>query len=136
MSAFFPTPFPKGFRLINGDTLNKSGLCYPLENNITATPGGNQATGYQLSAQVNRLTTVTTNGDSVVLPKAQPTQFGALIVVVINDGAANAQVYGLGADTIDAVASGTGVTVSAGRRSEFFCVASGLWQSAGMAKST
>lgn len=136
MTASFPTPFPKsGFRLIDSGQLNKQ-LNFPqnlsYEDKIIATPSGNQATAYQLEATISRLGTVTNNADSVALPSAVAGRW----VVVINDGAANAQVFGKGTDTIDAVATATGVVLSAAKRSWFFCVANGAWESLAGSKTT
>lgn len=99
---------------------------------ITAHAGGGKASATHLTATINRLATVATLGDSVLLP---PSYVGAQ-VVVINDGAANAQIFGAGTDTIDGVATGTGVTLTAAHRAIFFCVTAGAWQSLAGTKSS
>ena len=129
MAANFTKWFPSGFRLINGLTLS-NWFNIPqvsIEDKITATAAGNQATAYKLTAVQSRITVCVTNGDSVKLP---PAIVGSAFVV-INDGAATCQVYGSGTDTIDGVATATGVTVSNAKRAIFYCVANGLWQSLG-----
>jgi hypothetical protein len=125
------------------DTRNNSGneraafFSGSTEDNITATASGNQATAYQLSNMYNFISTCATNGDSVKLPAAAHL---GMEVVVINDGAANAQVFGLGIDTIDAVATATGVVLSAAKRCTYICrkvtdATAGKWVSNMGAKS-
>lgn len=96
-----------------------------FQDNITARAGGTKALATVLTAAVSRITVCATNGDSVLLPQAwQGSQ-----CMVINDGAANAQVFGQGTDTIDGVATATGVVMSAAKRNIFYCVLNGAWQS-------
>jgi hypothetical protein len=76
-----------------------------FQDNITANPGGGQTGAFQLTRQNNRVTTVTTAGDSIMLPPALP----GLEVIVVNHGANSMQVFGNGTDTIDDVATATGV---------------------------
>lgn len=94
------------------------GLRSFVEDTITATASGTQATGYQLTARLNRISVCATNADSVVLPAG----VAGLQVEVFNDGAANAQVFGKGTDTIDTVATGTGVVLTAGKRCVYSCI--------------
>lgn len=96
-----------------------------VEDSITATPSATQANSYQLSAQISRLTTVATNTDGVKLPLAVP----GMELTVINDGAAIAQVFPTSPDTIDGVATATGVALTNAKRAKFHCVTAGAWQS-------
>jgi hypothetical protein len=114
---FFPI---RWFSSINGGTLNAliQKLLGSVEDGITATAGGTKAAAYPLFASINRLSTVANAGDSVLLP-ANP-QVGQL-VQIINDGSANADVYGANSDTIDGVATATGVVLSAASRSFYTC---------------
>lgn len=89
-----------------------------IETGITATAGGVQATAYQLTKSLNLLATVATNADAVALPTDR--QVGDEIVIV-NDGAANAQVFGAGTDTIDGVATATGVVLTTAKRCSYYC---------------
>lgn len=88
-----------------------------VETGITATASGNQATAYQLTRSFNVLGTVATNADSVKLPADR--QVGDEVIIV-NDGSANAQVFGYGSDTIDAVATETGVVLTAAKRASYY----------------
>lgn len=90
-----------------------------VELAITAHAGGGQSLAYQLNAQVNIVTVVASASDSVALPKItnRPGVLGSVgtIVFVGSAAASNAmQVYGKTPDTINAVATGTGVAVAAG----------------------
>lgn len=98
-------------------------LKYPalsnVETGITAHAGGNQTSAYALTAQINVVSTVASANDSVALPKivGTPDVFGSVgtIVFVGNAAASNSmQVYGASPDTVNAVATGTGVAVAAG----------------------
>lgn len=97
-------------------------------DSITAFAGGGQASAVQLTAEINRLTTVATAGDSAKLMAAVP----GLTIIVINHGANAAQLYGLGTDTIDDVASGTGVSQMAGSVCIYSCTIVGKWYSNGI----
>lgn len=88
-----------------------------VQTAITATAGGNQATAYQLTKSFNVLGTVATNADAVKLPTDR--QVGDEVIIV-NDGAANAQVFGPGTDTIDGVATATGVVLTAAKRCSYY----------------
>lgn len=121
-----PAFFQSGFRLFSGEQLN-AGSQNSYEDGITAKAGGVQANAYLLTGNFNRISVCANNGDSVKLPPSSPGEE----IVVINDGAATAQVYGFGTDTIDGVATATGVTVSNAKRAIFWCVTAGKWQSLG-----
>lgn len=135
MASVFQKWFPQGFRLIDGGKLN-SWFNIPkksFQTGIVATAGGTKAAAYQLQAAVNRVVTCATNGDSVMLPASSDKVGGSILI--INDGAANLQVFGHGTDTIDDVVTGTGVTLTAARRALFWATADGKWSSGYMLKS-
>ncbi len=140
MALNFPSPFPiRWFSLINGTTLNNL-FGYPQlssENAITATATGTKTNAYVLKATVNRISVCATGGDSVKLPaNPQPGN----VVFIANDGAAAAQVFGSNSDTIDSVATATGVALTNATRAFFICasVSAGIanWVSQAGAKST
>lgn len=99
-------------------------------DNLTANAGGGQANALQLFNEINRITTVATIGDSVKLPSAVP----GLSIVVINHGTNQMQVYGGGTDTINDVATATGVPQMAGSMTIYACAAAGKWYSNGTAE--
>lgn len=103
-----------------------------FQDGITAHAGGTKAAATVLTARVNRISVCATNGDSLLMPPAMP----YTECVIIQDGAANAQVFGAGTDTIDAVATATGVVLSAAKRATFYCTTAGAWQSQTGVKAT
>jgi hypothetical protein len=114
---YFPI---RWFSLIDGGKLNDliQQLLGSVEDGITATAGGTKAAAYQLFASINRISTCANAGDSVLLP---PNPRVGRVVQVINDGAQNADIYGANSDTIDGVATATGVVLSAASRSFYIC---------------
>lgn len=126
MTVNFPHPFPTGFRLIDGNRLNTefSSPTWSADDAITATAGGGKTNAYQLSATLNRVSTVTTAADSVKLPAAVPGK----VVFIFNNGAAAMQVFGSGTDTINSVATGTGVSQPISSIVQYQCVTAGNWK--------
>lgn len=108
-----------------------SGLIYESStDNLTAHAGGGQTNALALSTEVNRVTTAATAGDSVMLPPSSP----GLTIFVINHGAKPIQVYGSGTDTIDDVATATGVSQMQGSNTIYTCATTGKWYSNGTAE--
>jgi hypothetical protein len=93
------------------------------DTGITAYAGGGQTSATQLSAQFNKVATVASGNDSVKLPQISgtPTVIGAVgsQVIVRNAGSNSLQVFGAGTDTINDVATATGVAVGAGKTAIF-----------------
>lgn len=107
-----PAPFQTGFRLIDGNDLNTQ-LGHPRlssQTGITATASGGQTNALALTTRVNNVTTVATAGDSVRLP-ALPL---GKVVWIMNNGASSMQVYGAGTNTINGIATATGLPQPAG----------------------
>jgi len=90
---------------------------------LTATASGNQTTALLLkdNTAYHEVTTVATSADSVRLPPALPGQ----LHFVKNSGANAMQVFGSGTDTIDSVATATGISQIAGEGSLYVCVVAG-----------
>lgn len=102
-------------------------LALPLETGLTAHAGGGQALALALSAVavVHNVTTVASAADSVALPLATGS---GKVHLVRNSAALNSmQVFGSGTDTIDGVATGTGVAVAAGKALLVVDIAAGAW---------
>lgn len=100
-----------------------------IETPITAHAGGTQAAGLNLSTtkSFHEVTTVGTAADSVLLPAATGS---GNIHWVKNSAAANSlQIFGQATETIDGVASATGVAIAAGKSRLFIDSAAGKWQS-------
>lgn len=124
-----PVPtFPRGKALQDGDALNKlASLLGSTQNNIVAKAGGTKAAATVLTASKCRIKTCATNGDSVILPPGYP----GLEITILNAGAADVQVFGAGNDTINAIATGTGVTQATLKSAIYTCYdvveGVGLW---------
>lgn len=77
-----------------------------VTDNIIANAGGGQTSATVLTSDFNRVTTVATADDSVLLPPARP----GLEICVLNDGPNPVRVFAAGADAINgAAAAGTRV---------------------------
>jgi hypothetical protein len=79
---------------------------------IVAHAGGGQGSATPLTGQFNSVDTVATAADSVALPVAT---YVGQEVEVVNNTATSMQVFGAGTDTINGVATGTGVPQAAGK---------------------
>lgn len=91
---------------------------------LTATSSGTQSNALLLTAGINRILTVAAAADSVKLLPA----VAGLTQVVINDAASNSmQVFGSGTDTINDVATATGVAQAAGKTATYYCSVAGKW---------
>lgn len=117
--------FAGNIPLLPGDFLLES-----AQDNITATAGGGQANAYPLTCQTSRVTVVATAGDSVILP---PSTAG-LELLVINHGNNPMQVFGLGSDQINDVASSTGVSQMQNSFVLYSCASPGNWYTEGLAQ--
>lgn len=133
-------PFPAGRDTLNDNMKDKVGfLQRSVEAGITARAGGTKALARQLTRSINQLSVVATGTDSVMLPPVSAADVG-LEIDIINDGAAAAQVFGQGLDTIDAVATATGVALTNATRCKYtlisYAAGVGAWVSQKTVKST
>jgi len=115
-----------GFNIVSGF------LHEPAINSLTAHAGGGRTSALALTNEINRVTTVATTGDSVVLPAA--TQ-GASIVV-INEGANPMQVFANGSDTINGIAGSTGISQLVGDNVLYYSAAAGVWDTIGLSSGS
>jgi hypothetical protein len=94
---------------------------------LTAHSGGGQTSALKLVNLINRVSTVAAAADSVALPPAIP----GLTVCVINSGANPMQVFGDNgyADTINDVATATGVSQMQNSCCYYTCPVAGKWYS-------
>lgn len=106
-----------------GLSITGSELKVGAATGITAFAGGGQASATALTKTVNNVTTVGTAADSVKLP----TSAAGLIVWVVNSTATSMQVFGAGTDTINDVATATGVAQAAGKSATYVCPVAGKW---------
>ena len=106
-----------------GSTLKLAGI----ENTITANAGGTQAAAFALDATklVHNVTVVGTAADSVILPAA--TGSGTVHIIKNSDVAESLQLFAALTETIDDVASATGVAIAAGKTRQVIDVEAGNW---------
>lgn len=90
---------------------------------FVAAAGGGQAAATQLNAQICRVDTVVTRGDSVKLPAA----IAGLEIDIINNTAIGMQVFGLGTDTINGLAANVGVYQPPFSSDTYWCAGTGVW---------
>lgn len=115
-----------GDGIVTADGFVTTPMVSNVAEGLTAFAGGGQASATQITATNNNVTTVATAADSVKLPLAK----AGLVVRIQNSGANSMQVFGAGTDTINGVATATGVAQAAGKSAEFFCTVSapaGKW---------
>lgn len=91
---------------------------------LTAAAGGTQAAALALTAMINRVSTVATQADSVKLPTSQ----AGLAIMVINRGATPMQVFGAGTDTINGIATATGISQGVNTAAVYVCSVAGNWE--------
>jgi hypothetical protein len=97
------------------------------EDTLTAFATGGQTNALALSATkfYHRISVCATAADSVKLPAATAGQAH----YIRNDGVAACQVFGTTSDTINGVATGTGVSLGAGVGGWFVCTTNAQWTS-------
>lgn len=109
------------------------GMKQSLQDNITAAAGGTQAKAIAnatlaLGYGVHVVTTVASGNDSVAMERlATGTRY--MTWVYNADASDSMQLFGQGTDTIDGVATGTGVAIAAGRGRLLYDYALGKWLS-------
>lgn len=127
-SAMQLLPNQEGYCVVETTASSGTYICglYPNgsgADSLTAHAGGGQVGALPLLATVNRVSTVATAADSVILPAS----YAGNHIAVRNDGANALQAFGLGSDTINGVASGTGVAQAAGTTAIYLSPVAGKW---------
>lgn len=90
----------------------------------TAFSGGGQGSAVALTSMINRVSTVAAQGDSVKLPASAV----GLGVLVLNRGANPCQVFGAGTDTINGIATATGISQGVNTQALYVCSVAGNWE--------
>lgn len=91
---------------------------------LTAHAGGGQGSALPLPARINRVTTVGTAADSVLLPPSTPGK----VVFVINAAAANSMnIFPQTGDIINALSANTALAVVVNKTVIFVCAKAGQW---------
>lgn len=125
MPSSTPSLFQTGPRLIDGNDLNAAFGAAGLsqETGVTAFASGGKANATPVTGANIKVSTVATAADSILLPPAK----AGLRLAIRNSGAASMQVFGQGIDTINAVATATGVAQANGVSALYFCPVDGEW---------
>ncbi len=124
-----PVPsFRPGPALQNGSDLQKlAGLIGSAVGPITAQADGTKANATPITAVKCLVGTSAGALDSVLLPPGYP----GLEITIFNGGASSIQVFGSGSDTINGIATGTGVTQNNDISAVYTCYAVvsgvGIW---------
>jgi len=97
-----------------------------IETGLTAHAGGGKTDALALdpTKSVHNVTIIGTDADSVLMP---PAVIGEVHLVCNSDAAQSMQVFGAGTDTINGVATATGVAQAAGKSALYICVSTGAW---------
>jgi hypothetical protein len=106
-----------------GDVTVTGKLFRSATNGITAHAGGGRSSAVALTTGINRVSTVATDADSVVLPTAA----AGLQITVSNAGGHALQVFAAGSDTIDGTAGSTGISLASGKTAIFSSAAATFW---------
>lgn len=107
------------------NTLGSLTIDGPAVDNITAHAGGGQTNATKLTGQLNRVTTVATIADSVMLTPS----LSGLDITVVNAGANSMNVFPVTGDAINALGANTAFAVAAGKTATFYCITAGQWHS-------
>lgn len=135
--ALFPS-FVPGNRLVDGgDLASLANELFSARTGIVAHAGGAQTLATPLTASFNRVDTVATASDSVMLPQAIPgrriTVYNNTATLLAVFGQLSNPVTGVG-DTIAASNSntqqptGTGITLATTLTADFVCYVAGQWK--------
>jgi hypothetical protein len=117
-------PYDRGPQLFD-PALITGGGGMSAATGIVARAGGLRPNATPLTACINNITVCVTGGDSVALPPA----VGGQEMVLLNNGAAAAQVYAAvgTSDTINGTAAAGGILFAAGAKAVFVSPAPGMW---------
>lgn len=123
MSGNIPSPpvpsFTPSFGLQSGVALQKmANQLFDVVAGITAQADGTKANATPLTGVANLVETSAGAADSVLLPKG----YVGLEITVANFGGNTIQVFGSGSDTIDNVATATGVTQADNSVAKYKCM--------------
>lgn len=97
---------------------------YTVSAGVTAYAGGGQANATQLNNEINEVSVVATNADSVKLRAATK---GLRQVVDNTDSTQYCNVYPQTGDNFNGLAANAAVSLYAGSRYEFICYTDGTW---------
>lgn len=112
-------------RCLTGDLIGANSSA----TGVVAMAGGGQANATQITANINLLSTVAANGDSVKLPAAIA---GREIVITNNGSSIAAAAFPAVGESINQLAANVAVTLPKGQTISFVCPSNGIWKENGM----
>lgn len=115
--------FLTGFRMPAGSGLQALADLQSSVQSIAAAAGGGQTNATQINSAIVKVTTCASDSDSVKLPPALP----GYTVFIANPSAHTLAVFGAGTDTINDVATATGVTQATLVHALYVCPTAGQW---------
>ena len=110
-------------RGINAAALTRTQFLNIVATSVTAAAGGGKANATPITSANARITTVATAADSVLIPSPRAGD----IMLLRNDGAASAQVFGAGTATINGADTATGVALANGKIALLQSFVAGAW---------
>lgn len=125
--GLFDVTLSGGNVTLNQIILGNAGLpILSSTNAITAHAGGGQTSATAITAALNRITTVATAADSVLLPASS----AGLFVTITNDSGGNsANVYPRSGDQINDLGANNAFALADNKTATFYCVVAGQWNS-------
>lgn len=90
---------------------------------LTAKAGGGQSGATALNLGINRVSTVGTAGDSLILPSYS----GGLVLMVVNATATSMNVFPPVGGTVNALSANAAYAIAAGKTVVFFQASDGAW---------
>lgn len=113
-------------QLVQGSDMNAlNDLLASFLGGIVALAGGTRVAATPVLNAANcEITTCATAADSAVLPKAKV----GLDITVTNSGAASAQIFADGTDTIQGTAGSVGVALAPAATARYHCSKDGVWK--------
>lgn len=127
-SLYIAVAAAAGSWMVDGTGMGNAGQ-YPTEtavDNLVAHAGGGQGAATVLPALLNRVTTVASAGDSVVLPASK----SGMNVTVTNAAASNSMnVFPAAGEAINALGANAAFALAAGKTATFYCYTAAQWHS-------
>ena len=97
---------------------------------LTAHAGGGQTNATPITATLVEVTTVASNGDSVILPPTLANLISGLEITISNGSATHSiNVFPPSGEAINALAINTAFSLAAGKTAVFNCLRAGQWYS-------
>ena len=114
-----PARYSSSKQLIGGNDVNAMNDQLDSAQSVVATPAGTQATSVVINAAAVLVSAVASANDGVKLPQG----YAGLEIFIFNDDAANSlQVFGSGTDTINDIATATGIAQASQKAAIYKCI--------------